>query len=320
MKALNIIAYLLAAGLFLSVPSAYAQDGASQEETFTFSRVSPDPAYLGTGLAGRASYSSVAFASFTNPAVLPFFAGTMDIRGSYVLYAPSYSKMSSFAGGLGYNFGKVGISAGLQYMTERKYDVLDEVGDFQGTFTPSDINASFGVGYRPLDNLSFGLSARYLGEKLSDDVDYSAFAVDFLAYGRLPIDERNEIDLTGGIANVGSSIKPDSGESYSAPSSVVLAAQYLNRIPGTGTLGFDLDADYFLNSKAFTLAVGGKFVYDDILSIRAGYHYATDDAAVPSFASLGLGVKFEGVCIDLAYLFASDTVKNSLGISLGYTF
>ena len=58
-----------------------------------------------------------------------------------------------------------------------------------------------------------------------------------------------------------------------------------------------------------------------MLTFRGGYHYGNaSKGVIPSYASLGLGVKFFGVSIDAAYLFGSEILKNSFGVSLGYEF
>jgi hypothetical protein len=40
----------------------------------------------------------------------------------------------------------------------------------------------------------------------------------------------------------------------------------------------------------------------------------------PTFASVGAGVKFMGIKLDLAYLIGSGAMKNTLALGLGYTF
>jgi hypothetical protein len=58
-----------------------------------------------------------------------------------------------------------------------------------------------------------------------------------------------------------------------------------------------------------------------MVSFRAGYRYG-GDSPIPSFASVGAGVKFSGVKLDLAYLIAGgdSPMKNTLAIGLGYSF
>lgn len=58
------------------------------------------------------------------------------------------------------------------------------------------------------------------------------------------------------------------------------------------------------------------------MNIRGGaaYHLETHNAPIPSHASLGLGVKFASIHVDIQYLFASATLGGTLGLGLGYRF
>ncbi len=57
-----------------------------------------------------------------------------------------------------------------------------------------------------------------------------------------------------------------------------------------------------------------------IAFLRVGYHYSTQDKGLPSFASAGLGLKFAGVELNAAYLFASEALGNTMTFGLGYSF
>ena len=76
----------------------------------------------------------------------------------------------------------------------------------------------------------------------------------------------------------------------------------------------------YLFSGALMAGLGLEYCIVDIVSVRAGYHYGDAAKALPSFASVGLGVKFAGVHLDAAFLLASKTLGNTLMIGLGYSF
>ena len=67
-------------------------------------------------------------------------------------------------------------------------------------------------------------------------------------------------------------------------------------------------------------ALGAEYTYDGFASIRAGFHYGGESVMQPTFASVGAGVKFMGIKLDLAYLIGSGAMKNTLALGLGYTF
>ena len=66
--------------------------------------------------------------------------------------------------------------------------------------------------------------------------------------------------------------------------------------------------------------LGVEYTIVDIVSLRGGFHYGDAAKAVPTYASLGLGVHVAGLVFDAAYLLASETVGGSLCITLGYSF
>ena len=105
---------------------------------------------------------------------------------------------------------------------------------------------------------------------------------------------------------------------YSQPSLVKAGAGYTIGL-GTSSIAVNAEADV-LFSGGFMAGLGAEYSFDDLVFVRAGYHYGDDKKAIPSYGSLGAGVKFFGVRLDVAYLVGSQVLKNSLGVTLGYSF
>ena len=80
----------------------------------------------------------------------------------------------------------------------------------------------------------------------------------------------------------------------------------------------NVDADYFF-SGWFAAAFGASYTFNDLVSFRAGYRYG-GKSPIPSYASVGAGVKFAGVKLDLSYLLGSEVMNNTLAVGLGYSF
>ena len=80
----------------------------------------------------------------------------------------------------------------------------------------------------------------------------------------------------------------------------------------------ELDAGYYFTG-GFAAAVGASYAFDDMVFVRAGYRYG-GKSVIPSYASVGAGVRFAGVKVDLAYVVSSSPMANTLGVSLGYSF
>ena len=80
-----------------------------------------------------------------------------------------------------------------------------------------------------------------------------------------------------------------------------------------------VEVDY-LFSGALMAGLGLEYGIADIVFVRGGFHYGDAAKAIPTHASLGLGVKYAGVHLDFAFLTASKTLGNSLLLELGYSF
>ena len=124
--------------------------------------------------------------------------------------------------------------------------------------------------------------------------------------------------LTAGVASLFANIKDDMGNSYKLPASARLAGDY-TYLKDDNAFTADVDLDYFFSGN-FCAAAGAQYGYKDMLFVRAGYHYGPEKAVLPSFASVGCGVKFSGVRIDFAYLTANKDLGNTITVGLGYTF
>ena len=79
------------------------------------------------------------------------------------------------------------------------------------------------------------------------------------------------------------------------------------------------EADY-LFAGALMAGFGLEYCIQQIAFLRAGFHYGDAAKALPTFVSLGAGVQFACVHLDLSFLTASKTLGNSLMVGLGYAF
>ena len=65
--------------------------------------------------------------------------------------------------------------------------------------------------------------------------------------------------------------------------------------------------------------MGTSYNFKDMFSLRAGYRYG-GESVIPSYASVGLGAGISGVMFNVAYLFASETLSNTLCVGCSYSF
>ena len=305
-KAIMTLAACLAAASFAS-----AQDGAA----LSFTRIARDPVSVGMGFSGIASTHNVGYSSFRNSSVIPFAVERLSVGASGQIWAPSGVKSANLAFGSAFRTGeRFGFAVGGAYQMGEEYMSTDETGNYAGTFKPNDLMVNAGVGVRIIENLAVGVNARYASQKLSADNSYSAFSADvFLTY-RL-----SGLNICAGVSSLGTSVKSASGDSFVLPTSACVGVEWIKAFTDTHGLRVTADADYCFSGDV-TAACGAEYSFRDLIFLRAGYHYGAADKGLPSFASVGLGVKFAGVQLDAAYLLASETLGGSLTLGLGYSF
>lgn len=303
----NIIAVMLACAF--AAGTASAQDG----EALPFVRIVRDPVSAGMGFAGVASGAETAYSSFRNSSVIPFAAENMSAGLSGQMWAPDNSTNLGFGAAFKAG-GRLGFSVGGAYQMGEEYSLTDESGNSNGTFKPNDMVLNVGAGFLIIDNLSAGANLRYASQKLSSDNSFSGISADvFLTY-RLP-----DLNVTAGISSLGSSVKSEAGASFRLPMSATVGADWNKTFSEVHGVRVAADADYFFSGN-FTLAAGAQYSFKDMVFVRGGYHFGTEDAVLPSFATVGLGVRFFGVSLDFAYLTGSEALGNTMTFGLGYRF
>lgn len=298
---------------FLSAMSLSAQTVAG-EDAMGFSRIAMNPRQSAMGFAGTASTCDVAWSALSSSAAIPFSADTLDAEAAYQRWAPDGVSVSGFGAGAAYRFGEFGLSLGVVGRRGEEYSLADENGIPSGTFRTSDMELAIGAGYRISDWISVGINAKYLSSKLSEGNSLGSFVMDLTG-----MYSQAGLSVVAGVRNLGSSVEDSQGAKYKPSSSVMAGLSFRHEFVGVHSLEGVLDGDYYF-SGAGSLALGVEYGYDDLLFVRAGYHYGSDDCVLPSFASLGLGVQFHGVRFDFAYLTANDYVGNTLSFGLGYSF
>ena len=304
-------ALAVAFGFILVAGNVPAQESAA----LPFVRIDRDPVSAGMGFAGVASTAETAYSSFRNSSVIPFSGRKMDVGISGQSWAPDGVKSTNINFGTAFNTGSlVGFSLGAAYQSGEKYSVYNVSGDSKGTYTPSDLVIGAGTGIKILKCLSFGADFRYARQSLSADYSCSAFGADaFLTY------HSSNFDATAGLSSFGSSVKSDSGESFSLPTSATVGVYYKTNESPAGRLDVAVDADCFL-SGGLTAAVGLQYSFKNFAFLRAGYHYGSENAVLPSFATLGLGLRYRDVSLDFAYLMANEVIGGSMTFGLGFRF
>lgn len=296
---------IIAASLVLiaSLQGAFAQDVSTV--AMGFSAFPRDIKTLGIG--GQDAVRNISARTFEAPVI--------DGNLSYASYAPksataSKGIVSSLYGKIA---DKVGIGASFISDQGNEYTVYDETGQSSGTFKPDDMLITGGVSFKFVPFLSIGAGVRYANSKLTSANTISSVGADaFLTWGG------DNFVLTAGATNIAGKVKSSDGLEYKVPTAATLAGYYRFALAEKHGLTASAQADYYFVGGV-RAAAGAAYDFSDIVFVRVGYNYG-GKTFIPSYASVGLGIKFIGINVDAAMLFGSGDINNTLQIGVGYSF
>ena len=254
----------------------------------------------GTGIA----LEKGAFTLDDNMATSAMTHRTAAFGANFWSWAPSTSALKLINASGYYRFGKFAVALGGKYCMEKPFDVVSAVGKPLGTYTPSSFTLGAGFAYRIIDPLAVGVTLRYVSANYYENIKEGTVAADINATF-----SKGGLRAAVGVANLGGKIK---GSPLPAMAKVG-AAYHIG--------GFQASAEVdYLFAGAIMAGIGAEYGFKDIAFIRAGFHYGDAQKAIPTYASVGLGVQYWGVRLDATWITASSGLGNSLGFSLSYSF
>lgn len=270
--------------------------------------IGADPASLAAGGASVARPAG-AFAIDNAAAAMSLADKTFAVSASYGRWAPKSADNLLIGLGAFYKLNdRLALGLSGRMLRDKPYDITSTGGQVAGQFTPSDLVAGLGLSYAVADGFSLGVAARMVSSSIGENMKGTAFGADITA-----MYASGGFSAALGVCNLGSSISYG-GASYAQPMLAKGGAAY-------SIAGFTASAEVdYLFAGALMAGLGLEYTIVDIVSLRGGFHYGDAAKALPTYASLGLGVQFAGVRLDAAFLLASKTLGNSFMISLGYAF
>lgn len=272
-----------------------------------------DPVSVSTGMSGVVADGS-AFSLQNNVAAMSISDSRADIRAGVGLWQPSYAGIKAVGAGGFMRFGKLGVGLDLEMLMMPAYGGVSDNGAAlrDSEFSPSETNFAAGVSYAFMDYLSAGLTLRYAGSKLAADASAAVFGADLALYFK-------KDGITAGLSvnNIGTKVKY-SDTAYPQPMMARVGAGYELGL-SSSSLAISAEADV-LFAGGVMAGAGCEYAFKDMIFARVGYHYGNSANVIPSYASAGLGLKLFGLHLDVAYMFASEVLSNSMIVSLGYSF
>lgn len=200
------------------------------------------------------------------------------------------------------SFGTVGL--GVSAISVPGIEVRDLPGPALGTFSARNATLQLGFASTLIQNASFGISAKYLYEKLYAD-DASGLGVDLGLLYRTPI---AGLQAAVSITNAGS-LEQFRRENSDLPTFVRGGIAYTFAVDD---FAFSANTGFAGNLQQSESHVLGSIetTYDNAVSVRFGYASGYDSRGI----SAGLGIRYEFLQFDYAF------VPFSLGLGDAHLF
>lgn len=273
--------------------------------------IQSDAAVLGAaGASAQTSLSALALEN--NAAAMSLSSVKLEAGAFYGSWQPSAAKDGLLGAGAYWHSGKLGAGFSYKSLSMPSYEVISSngvVSQVGGLYSPKESVLSLGGSYALNENLALGVVCKMTSSSLAKDASASVFGAD------ISVQYVKDILRVGlSLANLGGKVKYDT-ESYSQPLLAKAGASY----DIMSNLTASACAEYLFEG-AFGASLGAEYRYKDMAFARVGYHMGKKDLGIPSYASLGLGAKYAGIGLNLAYLLASETLGGSFLAGLSYSF
>lgn len=289
-----------------ALPGHAQSDGGRTAADFLLIGVGARAAGMGGAYTGVAEGAN---ASYWNPAGL---ANTeySEVSFGHVLWYQDMT-VNNFAGQ--FQIGeKAAFGASMMFLNYGAIDGYDANGAVTGSISAYDWAGGLSFAYRLNDDLSMGVTGKYINQKL-DDLSGSSFAVDAgLSYAL------DRVTFAAVASNFGSEIKFES-VSEKLPSTVRFAvAAY--------PFGESILASAEIEKRMYGGMVvrnGFEFGFDKQYFLRAGYNYYPDeqDRTFGTGFAFGAGVKLNNLQFDYAYTLKEKYASEDLHrFSMSFAF
>ena len=330
---------LLAALSVLQVQAVYSQDVLDKptekrgQTGLQFLSVSMSPRAAALSNAMTAVDMGSSLAMFYNPAAMASLDGGHLALGNVQWIAD-----------IGYNSGSVAYSpAGGRFGTFGINVMAVDYGDLEGTirsenevgyertgeFSPSAL--AIGIGYATAlsDRFTVGGTARYVRQDLGDTImngegmtQSNSVSTPVFDFGVQYRTGYRSLNLGFSVRNFSPSITYEE-ESFEAPLLLSIGASFnmMDLAPSASDMHSFLLTAEAGNPRSYDeqIRVGGEYRFMNIVSLRAGYVFPTDEQGISAGAGLNLEVSGLTFGADYAYTAFGDLGDvNLLGIQIGF--
>jgi len=271
--------------------------------------------FLKFGVGGRAlgmgeAYSAVASdptATYYNPAAL----SRSEYPRVHLMHREWIQDMKTDFLSVSTSVNDISLGVSVNITSVNDIPLRKVSGPPLGTFDSR--NAAFGISgaYKINPFMSFGITAKYLYEKILVD-EATGYAFDLGGFYQTPWD----VQLALSVNNLGSMNALDK-EASKLPTSIRAGGAYQLGIESmNGNLTFATDVVSFTLEKKSHLHLGTEFDYRNLIAVRFGYQTGYD---AKSF-STGIGIHYGMLQLDYAFVPFKSDLSTTHTISLGFEF
>lgn len=278
--------------------SASAYKVSAQSRALPILEVSPDARNAAMG--GNQYGNSESLLTYSNPTAILYNEEKWNYSTAFHFYPKDdeVGRLKYIGASLSSRFGIHGLNIGYRSLGGYKIPIDDDK-----TVKPVDYTIDLAYSIRLFDHFSASVGASFISSKVFKTANTVAFNAS--AY------YRNNVNLLAGadyvvgvnVANLGPNLKY--GHGYKAtqlPAMFGGGGEFGVNVNESNRVSMSLAAQYYCypeDSKLFTGNVGAEYAFKQTVFLRAGYNYAEHDY---SRATFGIGGKYRGARIDLAYL------------------
>ena len=265
--------------------------------------------------------------------VVIFANAKSEITGMHANWLPEladdiYYEFLSYIHHLGEEWGTLGVN--VTFLSYGELVRVNEYNEVMGTFNSFDMAIGLTYGKKMSNNLSAGLTAKWIYSRLSDqgagnergEGTGSSLGIDV----GLLYKPSKKLTFGAAITNLGPDISYiDAAQSDPLPRNLALGLAYklidnpYNRLMLVGEINkmlTGLNDGFSEELKEAVENVGFEYWYGSFIAFRAGYIY--DQVGDVKTPTLGVGIQYRGFRFDFAYIPSSDTVPlaNTVRFSL----
>ena len=257
------------------------------------------------GVAGVSDLTALNY----NPALLSKYSGPQVM----LAHVESIQDVASHIAGASFSLWDIPFAFGFNNTTVSDIEIRTQASDDpQSLFSANYMFGSLSTGFKIYENLSFGVTTKFVYENLFSD-DAKGWAFDFgLNYSDL-IDG---LDIGLSYRNIGS-LSELRTEATVLPADFRFGLAYglkLNSI--SSDLNFILGVQKYTETDDTHVHAGGEYFYNNVIAIRLGYMTGYESKGLTT----GLGLYWQGLNFDYAFTPYSYGLGSAHTISLMYSF